>query len=391
MLNGQMAVFTTWGENPYETDIVRSAVDAIAKNTAKLKPQHIRREGKRIHPVPGAMANLLQFRPNPNMSTYDFIYKMITTLMINNNAFAYPHWTERGLEAIWPVNCTRGDIVQDDTGRLFVRFTFGAGQQVVIPYSEVIHLRRHFYDGDIWGAANTAMNTTLHVIHTADEGLANAIKTSANLRGIIKFQGILKDADIKANRDRFVKEYMTINNDGGIAAMDAKADYTELKGEPKTANAQQRKELRDTVYRYFGVSEAIVSGDYDEDQWNAFYSSTVEPLAIQMSQEFTYKLFTGSAMNRGNEIIFSANRLAYASNTTKINMGKELIPMGLFTINEMREVWELEPVEGGDRRILSLNYVNADKADKYQLGEEPEPEPPEPKPKEPEEPEEPAA
>ena len=77
-------------------------------------------------------------------------------------------------------------------------------------------------------------------------------------------------------------------------------------------NAAQMKELRDAVYRYFGVNEKIISGDYNEDQWNAFYESTIEPIAVQLSLEFTSKLFTNRARH-GNEIVFEANRLQYAT------------------------------------------------------------------------------
>ncbi|SFR15278.1 phage portal protein [Desulfoscipio geothermicus] len=369
MLNGYSPTFSPWGGDPYEADVVRSAVDAIARNAAKLKAKHIRRVGNEIIPVGGQIERILQIRPNPNMSAYDFLYKLITTLMIDNNAFAYPVWDGMTLKAIWPVNCSLAEFMEDQSGTIYVKFYFGAGHQVILPYSEVFHLRRHFYKSDMAGEDNEALDTTLEAIHTSNEGIAQAIKTSANLRGLIKYQGMLKESDIKANRDRFVQEYMTMNNSGGVAALDAKAEYQELKNDPKIVNASQMKELRDIVYRYFGVNENIVMGKYTEDEWDAFYESTLEPLAIQMSLEFTSKLFTARELGHGNEIIFEANRLQYASTKTKVQMAEKMIPMGLLTINEAREIFNLAPVEGGDRRIVSLNYVNADKADLYQIGE----------------------
>src|SRR5690606_19105423 len=142
--------------------------------------------------------------------------------------------------------------------------------------------RRHYYDNDMLGSPNTPVNTTLSVIHTTREGLAQAVKTSAHLRGILKFTQMLKEDDIKANRDRFVKEYMTVQNTGGIAALDAKADYVELKNDPKMIDDKQLNVLRDAVFSYFGVNENIVMGKYSEDEWNAFYESTIEPIAVQL-------------------------------------------------------------------------------------------------------------
>lgn len=369
MLNGYTPTFTPWSGSPYEADVVRSAVDAIARNAAKLKAKHIRRIGKEIIPVYGQIERLLQFRPNPNMNAYDFFYKVITTLMIDNNAFMYPVWSGAQLLAVWPINCNLAEFLEDSTGRIFIKFYFGVGQHSILPYDEILHLRRHFYKSDLYGEGNNAINATLEAIHISNQGIGQAVKTSANLRGIIKYSGILKEEDIKKNRDRFVTEYMTMNNTGGVAALDGKAEYKELTNDPKIINAAQMKELRNTVYRYFGVSEEIVKGNYTEDQWDAFYESTIEPLAVQLGLEFTTKLFTAREQGHGNEIIFEANRLQYASTKTKVNMVEKMIPMGLLTINEAREIFNLSPVDGGDKRLVSLNYVDADKANQYQLGE----------------------
>ena len=38
------------------------------------------------------------------------------------------------------------------------------------------------------------------------------------------------------------------------------------------------------------------------------------------------------------------------------------------SLNESRNLLGLEPIEGGDKRHQSLNYVDADKANQYQVG-----------------------
>jgi len=297
---------------------------------------------------------------------------MVTALLIDNNAFAYPVWEGATLKAVWPVIATQTEFIEDQLGRIGVRFWF-SGDSIILPYDEVIHLRRHFYKNDMAGENNKAINSTLEAIHTTNEGLGQAVKTSASLRGILKYQGILKEADIKANRDRFVEEYLVVQNNGGVAALDSKADYTELKSQPLMVDAAQMKELRENIYRYFGVNEKIITGSYSEQDWDAFYESTLEPLAVQMSLEFTYKLFTTNERGRGHEIVFEANRLQYVSTKTKVQMLKDLAPLGLFTINEGREIFNLAPVDGGDKRIQTLNVVDAGKANQYQLGEEEDP------------------
>jgi HK97 family phage portal protein len=372
VLDGHPPVFTTWGTNPYTTHIVRGAIDAIARNAAKLKPAHIRRVGNDITHLSDQLSWILQVRPNPHMDAYTFLYKVVTTLFNDNNAFIYPAWEGMQLSAIWPINCSRAEFIEDDTKTLYVRFYFAAGQTVTLPYSEVIHLRRHYYKSDFLGESNTPIDSMLTVIHTMYEGVAQAVKTSASLRGILKFQGILKDADIAANRAKFLTDYLTIGSgSSGVATLDSKAEYTPINEEVKVINAAQMKELRDTVYRYFGINEKIIMNTYNEDEWNAFYEGTLEPIAIQMGLEFTAKLFTRNEMSRGNEIIFESNRLQYASVETKYKLLKELMPMGLFTINEGREVLNMAATDGGDKRLISLNYVDAKMQNIYQLGQAP--------------------
>jgi len=160
-----------------------------------------------------------------------------------------------------------------------------------------------------------------------------------------------------------------MQNTGGIAALDSKAEYQPIEIEPKMINAAQMKELRDAVFRYFGVNENIVMGQYTEDEYEAFYESVLEPLAIQLSLEFTSKLFTERERGFGNEIIFESNRLQYASMKTKLNL-KEMVDRGAMTPNEWREALNLAPIEGGDIPLRRLDMIDATKANEYQLGKQ---------------------
>lgn len=370
MLNGFTPVFNDLGDDPFTTDVVRSAINAIATNAAKLTPKHIRRTAEGIAPVKmSKIHRLLSHRPNEFMSAFDFYYKVYAQLYLHNNAFVYIEYSRVGdIIGLHPIEAASTEVVEKND-LLFLKFQFANGKMMTAPYTDMIHLRRFYVHNDLFGESNRlALKPTLALLQTTDEGIVNAVKSSAFLRGLLKYNALLKDKDLKANRDAFVKDHLNVSNNGGVAALDSKADYTELNSDPKMVDANQMALIQDKVYRYFNVSEAIVTSSYDENQWNAFYESVLEPLAIQISQEFTEKLFTRNEKGHGNEIIFEANRLAYASNTTKISLLRDLAPLGLFSTNEGREIFNMAPVEGGDERIKTLNVVNAAKADEYQLG-----------------------
>jgi HK97 family phage portal protein len=372
LLNSYMPTFVPFGEEAYNSDIVRAAVDAIARNTAKLKPRHIRRVNSNVVPQENSnIQKLLQLRPNPYMDAYTFYYKIITQLYMKNNSFVFIDADpETGdIRGFYPINAANVELLEA-RGKVFVRFRFLGGDKIILPYTDIIHLRRFFYKHDFYGESNdTALNPTLELINTTNQGIINAIKSSAVLRGLLKFtQTMLKPEDIKKERDRFVQEYMSIENNGGIGAIDAKADFIPLENKPQTVDKDQMAHIKQSVYDYFGINEAIVTSKYNEDEWNAFYESVIEPLAVQMSLEFTSKIFTDREQGFGNEIIFESNRLQYASNTTKTNLISNLMQYGVLTVNEAREILNMAPVEGGDVRLQSLNFINAVRADQYQLG-----------------------
>jgi len=374
-MNGFTPVFSDFGEDPYTSDVVRSAIHAIASNAAKLKPKHIRRITKDVKHVNGQIERLLSVRPNEFMSAYDFIYKVVTQRELYNNAFIYIKWDNTGqVSGFYPVDISSLEMVEAQN-ILFVKFQFPNGQKLTAPYSDFVHLRKFYSRNDMFGEANTkALLPTLDLIHTTDEGISNAVKSSAFLRGLIKFtNAMLKPEDIKKQRDAFVADYMDVTNNGGIAALDAKAEYQELKSDPKMVDDKQMTVIEEKVYKYFNVNKNIVMSNYSEDQWNAFYENVIEPIAIQLSLEFTSKLFSDRSQGHGNEIIFEANRLQYASNTTKVSMVRDIMPLGILSKNEAREIFNLSPIEGGDEYIQTLNVVNAANADEYQLGKTQEP------------------
>jgi HK97 family phage portal protein len=369
VMSGGPAYFTPFDGDAYSSDIYRAAVDAIARNAGKLKASHVITIEQQRSDGDSQLNRILQVRPNPFMSSYDLIYKITTHFYLYNNAFAYLQKDERGnFLSIWPLRPLNMEFLADPSGALFCRFLFSGGKTYIFPYSEIFHIRRHFNGNDLLGDPNTAIIPTLDLAHTQSQGMEAAIKSSAVIRGILKFSQVLAPEKLKAEKEAFINDYLTITNAGGIAVLDSKAEYTPLKNDgPNPVDDKQIAAIKQKVYEYLGISEAIVNSSYTEDQWAAFYESVIEPLAVQFSLELTDKLFTPREQAFGNSILFEANRLQFASNATKTNILKELMPLGLFTINQALEILNLPAVSDGDRRLQTLNVVNAAKADQYQL------------------------
>jgi len=371
MLNGYNAQFTTLNEGTYESKVARQCIDRIATHCAKLLPKHIKENVS--NNIKGDINFLLQNEPNPIMTKFDFIYKTISMLYTDSNAFVYIAKNKKGMiTGFYPVLALNYNLLQDASGTIFLEFKFVNGQTYTLPYLELIHLRLFYNKNDIFGTGNKVLKTDLETAHTASEGIKNAIKTANNLKGIIKYtNSMLKEKDIKENKENFVNDFINLENESGIAALDAKAEFQEVNMKPITLDKEQLEQVNYNIFDYFGISEKIVRNNFNAVEWNAFFEGVIEPRAIQMSDAFTNKTFSYQARKEGHKIIFTANRLQYASLDSKINLIKVAGSYGLLTKDDGREILDMSPLGGeeGKKIIQSLNNIDSSIANNYQGGE----------------------
>ena len=374
LINEPVSGFSMYGGDAYSNDIFREAVDAIARNAGKLKGSHVvAYADQKRESGDGRLNRLLQTRPNRYMSSYDFLYKLTTRLFLYNNAFAYLDRDERGnVRAIYPITATHVDILSDATGSLFCGFMLRNGRETVLPYDDVIHLRRFFNESEILGEDNAAIASGIELAQTQNDGITSAIRAGASIRGILSFTQIMSPSKLKEEKDAFVKDYLELGNEGGVIATDQKMTYTPIDNKPVILDADQAKEIKTKIYNYLGVTESIVNSSYTEDEYAAFYESTLEPIAIALSQEFTAKVFNDREQAFGNSIVFESGRLQFTSNKTKVSLIAQLAPYGLLTINQALEILNLPSVADGDKRLQALNMIDQSIATEYQLGKKPD-------------------
>ena len=355
ILDNNKAVFTSYrGDFENDPDI-RACVDTIARNAAKMHPRHIRNYSGKFENRKDSIYKLLAKQPNELQNAYKFYYQVIWSLELYNNSYIYVQ-KDKDLKVtgLYPLTFSECKLYEYQ-GKLWVKFRFGKSKERFVPYSDVIHLTRFVSEDGIFGGNTRPIIKALSIKHVMDEGIVNAIKTTQSIKGVIKStQAMLKPSDVKKMRDQFVKDFIKDGDKSGIGGLDATTTFDPVKIEPTTAAEYQVKEIDDKVLSYFGLSKEIVQSTYDENQWNAFYESVLEPIGLQMSLEFSNKLFTPTEKNFGNEIIFESNSLQYASNSTKINLAR--YANNIMTVNELREVFNLAPNKDGDVIMQDVNH-----------------------------------
>lgn len=369
-------LFQDFGDNINASDIVKICIDRIATHSAKLKPRYVKTEDdKTVQEKKGSIAYLLKFQPNPLMTPFDFIYKIVTLLYLNNNAFVYPVYDSETyeLKELWPIKPNSVEVLKDESGALFLRFYFSDQKSFLLPYESVIHLRRFYGTNDIFGGSgavsdHAALLKTIKINDSVLQGLDNAIRTSFQIKGLLKINGILSEKDKNQQKKEFDEALKASASEGSsIVPVDLKSEYVPLNTDPKLVDSQTLSFLQKKIITYFGVSEAIFDNKYDENEYNAFYEGVIEGIAIALSEAFSKALLTRGQLEKGEQIIFYSERLQYASWNTKVLAIEKLMGLGILSLNESRALLGFEPIEGGSRRLQSLNYVDADKASEYQL------------------------
>lgn len=380
MLQGVIPIFSQFGDDVYASDVVQACIDCIATECSKLQPRHIRTDNQDMRTVvKGSLNRLFKFAPNELMTTRDFLEKIIWLLYLNYNAFIYPTYDiveSNGVQrkeytGLYPLKPVMVEFLQDETNTLFVRFTFKNGQDFIVPYSDVIHLRKKFSMNEIMGGGfngypdNKAILKTLEINDTVLQGLDKAVKTSMAIRGILKVNTILDDAKQEQERLRF--EQLIKNSESGILPIDLKGDYQDIKIDPKFVDKDTLEFLESKILKYYGVPLPILSGDFTDEQYEAFYEKTLEPIIISLGQAFSKALFTRRELDVGNEIVFYHRDAMYMSTRTRLEIIKVMGEQGLLTDDQKLKIMGYPPIPGGNRRTMSLNYIDVNLANEYQL------------------------
>lgn len=382
MLNGMIPAFGQYGTNIYYSDVVVQALKCIVDEIKKLNPKHVRVSNDDPAPVRGNVQDVLD-NPNPIMTTSEFIEKITWLLLMNYNAFVIPvyrTWTDektgaerRYYEALYPINPMQVDFIEDASGTLYVKFYFPNGSTSTLLYENVIHIKynyalNQFMGGDEFGQPDhKALAATLEMNRTLLDSIAKAMKASYSVNGIVKYNTLMSGEET-VNAMRELEDKLS-RNESGFLPLDLKAEFIPLERKAEIVDADTLKFIDDKILRNFGVPLCILTGDYTKEQYEAFYQKTLEVIIKSFSEAFTKKIFTKREREFGNRINFYPKNLIFMTVSQTLEMINILAPTGAMTENEKRVALGLPPLpELAGKRYMSLNWIDANNADRYQVG-----------------------
>ena len=339
-LTAYQPTFTSWGGQIYESELVRAAVDARARHVAKLK-----------YTMDGTARQKLwtatKTEPNPWYTWPQFLERCSNIYDIQNNLFIVPVLDRYGeMTGFFPVLPSSCEVV-DHGGTPYLKYSFRNGQKRSMELSRCAIVPKHQLQDDFFGEKNTALDGTMKLVHMVEQGIMEGVKNGATFRFMAQLAGKAFDEDLRKERERFDRNNFQSGGGGLLLFGNQMQNIQQLKQEGYKVDADQQKMIRENVCNYFGVPEAVINNSASADVMDSFFNGSIEPFAIKLSDAMTKMVFTENERNRGNGILFTANRLQYMNIASKISMAQQLGDRGVLTIDEIRELFNYAPLPDG--------------------------------------------
>lgn len=357
--------FTTWRGEIYESELVRAAIDARARNISKLKVEI-------LGSAKPTLQTQLRLRPNTWQTWSQFLYRCSTILDMQNTLVIVPVYDRyMAVVGYYPVLPKRCEVIDVD-GEAWLRYEFHDGKRAADRWGNVAVLTRFQYKSDFFGESNHALDPTMKLVHIENEGIEEAVKNGATFRFMARVNNFSKAEDLANERKRFNETNLRADEEGGLLLFpNTYTDIKQIDSKPYTPDENERNYIKTNVYNYFGVNEDVMQSKAYGDAWAAFYESVIEPFAIQFSETMTAAAFTDRERSQGSQIMLTSNRLQYMTTAEKLNVSAQLADRGILNRDEVREIWNLPPLPNGEGQeyIIRGEYYNA--TDKINEEEEP--------------------
>lgn len=354
-LNGYKPVFHSWGGQIYENELVRSAIDAIARHASKLAPVF-------YGTARPSLVAKMKHAPNEWQTWSQFFARVATILWTKNTCVIVPVFDAdlivTGYYAVVPQKCEIVEYKKEP----WLKYHFASGKDAAVELRLCTILTRFQFKDDFFGEDNGALHGTMELLDYNRQGVREKIENSGALNFIAQADNFSDPDDLERERARFAQKNFSrdAKTDGFILFPNTYKNPTQIKEAQYTLDAEQMERIQKNVFMYFGVNEKVMTSEATGDELDAFFNGTIEPFSVQISEGMTKCMFSLNERSRGARFMAAANRLQYMSTTAKIQMAQQLLDRGVMSINEARALFNYGEVPGGDVRSIRGEYKNAD-------------------------------
>lgn len=356
MLDGYTPAFTTYDGGVYEMELTRACVHTFANHCSKLQPEV-------TGPDPEGLRSMLNGKPNPFMTSAQFLYKVATIYEAQNTCFIVPIVDDFDqIVGYYPAAPDRSELRELD-GEPYLVYTFGNGEKAAFELARVGIVSKYLYRSDLIGEDNSALTPTLQLLHVQNQGIEEGIKNSASFRFMATVSNFTKGKDLAKERKDWVAENLGADSGGLALFPNTYQNVQQIQSAAKIVDAEQLELIQNRVSTYFGTDTDVLLNGAVGDKWSAYYEGKIEPFAIQLSQAMTCMTYTPNRRHRGNAIVWSSNRLQYMTATDKLQVSSQMFDRGILSTNDVMDIWNLPHVEDGDKRYIRKEYTEITQLD----------------------------
>ena len=296
---------------------------------------------------------MLHDTPNPEMSSQVFREAIQSQVLLWGNGYAEILRSMGGDPlSLWPLESSQMTVKRINNELVYSYHVQETGETKLFPSQNILHIPGLSFNGiqgkSVIGFARETIGTGLAM----EEFGARFFSNSASPRGILEHPKPLGAEAQKRLVDTFNKTYLGLSNAQKIMLLEEGMTYKQMSFNPQDSQFLESRYYQiEDLCRFFSVPPHLVQhllrATYSniEHQTMDFWTFTLRPWAIRWEQQINMKLLNNSPFYYVKHMFNDLVRADLASRTAAY---ASAIQNGWLSINEVRGLEELDPVEGGD-------------------------------------------
>lgn len=345
-----------------------ACVNLLAGTIASM-PVEVTRRGPHGVDVPTPdhpLADLLDFSPNADQTSVDFWEFICLSIELWGNGYA--EVTRAGNGRVIALTPVRPDIVTVDrapNGDLRYTWT-DEGRRVVRMQSEMLHIRG--FGGSPLGGLSTLAygRNTFGLAAAIDKAAGTTFANGLRPSGTLTFDKFLTDDQRKIAEERLAAKFVGAMNAGRPMVLEGGTKWEQLTINPEDAQMLQSRAFSvEEVCRVFSVPPFMVGHTEKSTSWGTgieqqtlgFQKFTLRKRLKKIEKAVCKQLLTPADRAAGIKIKFNIESLLRGDSAARAAFYTALLNAGVMTINEVRALEGLPPVEGGDVPRMQIQNV----------------------------------
>lgn len=359
---------------------VYACIRLLSQSVAKL-PLHVynNKGGKKIKDERHAVTQLLENRPNPYMTPFDFKMTMEAHRQLYGNAYAEIQFGRDGYpKGLWILNPELTEVVTDDKnhGRVWYTTVLPDGQSVKLKYENVLHIKNIGLTGLKGMSPIAVARETIGSQMASQKYVSKFYKNGTTAKGVLSVPGVtLKPEAKKIVREEWEKMNTGMTNANRIAILDSGITYQDLTMSQADAQFIETQKLNTTdIARIYNVPPHMIA-DLEhatfsniEHQSISFVKNTLQPLLVSWEQALNFQLFTPTEQ-KNYYCKYNVDSELRGDSKSRAEYYEIMERIGAYNIDEIRDKEDLPALEDGlgKKHLISLNYTFLDKLEEYQM------------------------